>query len=811
MRRKTVKQLSRIIVLLTVLSLVSGCALNITPNDAVIEEPTTEFPSKVEPLKLVPTVFNVELRQSYSAETTMAVDVLDDVTGLTYNISRYDLAKTAENRYSATLMLPLGGEVKYRYISTFPIEQPEATATGTTVIYRSAAIGERTEINDIVAGWPELGYEGEIGKLTGIVSDKTTNDPLPDILVSVAGYQTFTDMTGRFNLDNVPTGIHNLVASSIDGSFRTFQQQANVVAGLSTPAVIKIEALPEVTVTFEVTLPEEAIGAPIRLAGNLYQLGNAFTDLTNGVSTIASRMPLLSRMEDDRYTFQVKLHAGNDLRYKYTLGDGFINAERDKDGQLLVRRFIVPDRDVTIQDEVFTWRQNEAEPINIQISVPDETPAGDSISIQFKQETWLQPIPMWPMGANRWMFLLFSDGSTSQSMYYRICRNDQCELAYDEASFSSPIAVGDGKSGANQHTVTAWHLWQADGNLASIDPEAVTTPREQLSGVEFISQYHPSYINRYRTIFPELKQMGISWIIFTPSWKVTEVASLPYLDPDPGKSMLITDLEELVKLAKEYGFSVGLYPQLSFTTTAADWWASSQRTALWWQQWYVEYERFLMNYAQFAEIFGVDQLIISGAEVAPSLPSALITTATNAGTPKNSEKLWTDLIINLKKYYQGSLLWGLPVDQGEIPNYSFYEKLNGFYFELQSQPDDYTFYDQTTVNEYLNSTIHNFQDGYDLPVYFGLNAPSLSASATACESADCLISPFDNRYSASDVDLLGQENFYDTYEAALLNLEWVKGVCTRGFFPIVQLNDFSSSVYGKPAMDSIWRLNTQSQ
>ena len=90
---------------------------------------------------------------------------------------------------------------------------------------------------------------------------------------------------------------------------------------------------PLVKVTFTVTVPQEnVVGVPIRLAGNLYQTGNTFADLVGGISTIASRMPLLTLQSDGRYTLTLSLPAGTDFRYKYTLGDGFWNSEQTSEG-----------------------------------------------------------------------------------------------------------------------------------------------------------------------------------------------------------------------------------------------------------------------------------------------------------------------------------------------------------------------------------------------------------------------------------------------------------------------------------------------
>jgi hypothetical protein len=124
---------------------------------------------------------------------------------------------------------------------------------------------------------------------------------LADCLVAVAGYLTFTDMTGRFFFDHVPEGVHTLTVQSLDGRYQVFQQQANIIADLSTPAVVVMTPLPEVTVKFVVSLPEEALSAPVRIAGNLYQLGNIYSKLEESQSTLAARMPLLTRMVDGRY------------------------------------------------------------------------------------------------------------------------------------------------------------------------------------------------------------------------------------------------------------------------------------------------------------------------------------------------------------------------------------------------------------------------------------------------------------------------------------------------------------------------------
>ncbi|MBP6068865.1 MAG: hypothetical protein KA465_01240 [Anaerolineaceae bacterium] len=799
MKPKTVRQVTMYLCIITVLGFLSGCALSIVPKtEKPVETPLT-LPARLEEPEQVPVVFNAELRRSYSDDTIIAIEVLDELSGLDRNINRYELTKVEENHYAGTLLLPRGEIIKYRYVSTFPISQPEAAADGSTVIYRSMTVLENTTIKDIIAGWPELPYEGDLGKLTGIISDQRTKQPLADILVTAAGYQTITDATGRFDFNQIPVGAHNISAISIDGAYISYQQEANIMANLSTPAVIAMTPLPEVNVTFIVRVPDQAIGAPVRLAGNLYQMGNVYADLSNGRSSLASRMPILSRLDDDKYSLQIKLHAGNALVYRYTLGDGYLNAERAKDGKLVTRRIIIPDHDVTIEDEIASWGVAGVEPITIKVTVPAETPAEDSIFIQLQQGTWQQPLPMWPMGNNQWMILLFLNPEARQNTQYRICRNAECDLAYDEASYATPIALADITANTSLHTVSNWHAWQPQ--LGSTQDSFRFGNDTELIGVEFINDYQPSDLNRYRDSLQELKQSGFNWVVFTPTWKVGISNNLPQLSPNLSQSMLMMDLADLVQLAKESGFTVGLYPRLDFSMDSAEWWQNSKRDALWWQQWYQEYERFVISYTQFAANTKVDQLILGGVDISASLPGGVETTIDNKGTPKNADQLWEALLQKVNQYYPGRLLWALPVGESELPKYTFYDQIDGFYLQFQPPADNYSGYDPQTVDSTLNNIAANFQRSLDDKQYFaGLNAPALSADDFTCPSADCLISPRASAYNAYPANLDTQLNFYRTYLSALSQRSWVQGTSSRGFFPVVKLHDFSSSIYGKPAM-----------
>jgi len=290
----------RILIGITCLALV-GCSLQILPAGEQPSATESAFPHRVQDSEMVNVTISTTLSSAYSPESKLAIDVLDEVSGLNHNVQRFPMQTSENGTFQATLQLPLGAVIHYRYVSTAPLEIVEYTPNGEPVVYRSLLVTRNAQIKDSISAWPEKPYIAGVGKLNGIVTDSDTDQPLADVLITVAGLQSFTDMTGRYYFENLPVGVHNLVAHTLDGSYLTFQQQANVVEGLATPAVIKLQAAPEVQGTFTVSLPNDAIGAPIRVAGNIYQLGNTFTDKQTGLSSNASRMPMMTPLGDGRY------------------------------------------------------------------------------------------------------------------------------------------------------------------------------------------------------------------------------------------------------------------------------------------------------------------------------------------------------------------------------------------------------------------------------------------------------------------------------------------------------------------------------
>ncbi len=251
----------------------------------------------------------------------------------------------------------------------------------------------------------------------------------PDILVTAGGAQMLTDSAGRFELDGLRGGDHNLVAYALDGAYQTFQQGATVAENQSTPVQIQMKPTQMVNVIFTVSVPDSTQrGVPLRLAGNFLQLGNTFSDLQGGLSTVADRMPVLSPLPDGRYSVSLFLPAGAHVDYKYTLGDGFWNSEFTSTGQYVTRSLIVPSTNMAVDDIVQSWQAGPNAPILFEVTVPANTPPGDSIYIQFNSFGWTPPIPMWSKGNNQWAYKLYGPLNIIGSFSYRYL--PQCPVRF---------------------------------------------------------------------------------------------------------------------------------------------------------------------------------------------------------------------------------------------------------------------------------------------------------------------------------------------------------------------------------------------
>jgi hypothetical protein len=312
------------------------------------------------PMPAAEVIFSATVPEGTPPEAEVAIVLLDEVTGMAYNQQFYSMVRISDRLWQVRLTPTAGALLRYRYKRLGPEPAEEIDFYGRRVSSRVALITGPGEMDDVITAWADAPYGGPTGRVTGQLVSSEAGQPLAEMLINIDGRETYSDGEGRFRIDGLPPGLHRVTAYSSDGSYRTAQQGAQVAADSATPARLALAAAKPIQATFQITVPEDTTpGVPVLFAGNQRHLGELYTELPDGLSTSRYRMPRLVYVDPTHYILLATLFEGMDLRYKYTLGDGLWNAERDSNRKMMTRTLIVPDHDITIQDTVATWDSGE--------------------------------------------------------------------------------------------------------------------------------------------------------------------------------------------------------------------------------------------------------------------------------------------------------------------------------------------------------------------------------------------------------------------------------------------------------------------
>jgi hypothetical protein len=810
----------RILSFITILALTSqACAISLLewPSFPTASPQNPNIPAgpTATPAPRAEVTFTVRLPEPLAPNEILAVSVLDEVTGLALNPVDYQMTPVDSTAYTVVLAIPDQAIIKYRYIRRGASQVAEDTNSDGNIRYRLVHVNGPTQIVDTLNSWIDRPVNTLSGNIFGTVVNADNGVPIPDIMVTAGGVQTQTDSAGRFQLTGLRGGTHNLVAYALDGTYQTFQQGATVAENQGTPVDIRMKTAQLVNVIFTVSVPQNTQrGVPLRLAGNLLQLGNTFGDLRGGLSTVADRMPVLTPLPDGRYSVSLFLPAGASIEYKYTLGDGFWNSEFTSEGRYLTRQLIVPAQNITIEDTVQSWQTGPNSPILFEVTVPSDTPLSDIIYIQFNPYAWTPPIPMWSLGNNRWAYKLYGPLNIVGSLGYRYCRNAQCDSA-DDAQTAGDSAHGRtvSPSIAAQDiidTVNQWVWPQTSGSPTLVAVEIPSRGTGFMAGVEFQSFYDPQTPTFNQYALQNVQAIGSNWVILTPSWTYGHNNPLIFSE-QPGRDAFWLDTVTSVSQARALNLNAALFPQARFGTNAADFWRTAPRDSAWWGNWFDHYRALAVHFADLASLSGAQALVIGGDWIAPALPSGKLADGTPSGVPADAEARWKNVIAELRQHFRGQVLFALPYDTSvnEAP-VNILIDTDAVYLlwfaKLSDQPNPSKADMTAEAGRLLDNNVFTVQTQVNKPVIIALSYPSSTYSATGCipnGSGGCLYWTALSRPNADigtvNLDLQQQVDIYDAVFSAANARPWVSGLVSRGYYVPV-----AASIHGKPAADVLW-------
>jgi len=775
---------------------------------------------------MVEVTFYVQIPLNTPDGEIIYLSTLDEVTGLGVNATAHPMEPALGNTnldqgliYQATITVPQHTIIKYRYTRQNQYAVIEHTQDDEQVRYRIAKADNQLELRDVVSKWSDTSYYWpDPGRISGIISDSTSGEPVPGMLVVGGGVQAFTTASGSYMLPGLPPGVHNLVVYAPDGSYHEIQQGAEVASQANTEANLSITPRDFVDVTFLVSTP---IGTPensIRLVGNLYQLGNTYGNLPGGMNTIPSRMPRLTSAGENQYGIIMSLPVGAEIRYKYTLGDGFWNAEHSEDGSFKIRRFIVPEYPIQFNDDVLTWKSGTKDSITFDLWTPENTPAGEYISIQFNPYGWTTPLPMTEVAPNHWVFILFSPFDILSDLTYRYCRQGECGIA-DDAATSGEYPEGRTVSPSAEpqyiaDSVENW-AWLQSAPFDATPPLPPITPRDEnfITGIEFMPGSKPADSDQMASAIPDIAVLNSSLVILTPTWSFTH-KNPPVIEPNPNQDPLWIDLNAMTRIADSEGLKVAVHPQPHFPEEPADWWMSAPLDFSWWNSWFDQYHAYAIHFAETAQIQGADMLILGGDWLNPALPGGKLENGDPSGVPADSGLRWIEIMNDVNARYSGTIAWtmSLPSD-GSLPDH--FEHVDQVH--LNWNPD-IAITSETTLEELINTAnlsldgeIYDFWMSWLKPDSKGLVMRVLYPSASGwnpgclhsdtdqpCYPVSAFMSPAPS-ISDYETGFSEQALAYQVYLSTIPKKSWISGIISQGYYAPAVLHDKSISIHGKPA------------
>ena len=788
---------NKFIPLTIILLLASSCTLNIP----FFEKEYSQN------LPLAEVVFEAQVPSSFAPDYRLYIELLDDVSGFDLNRTRYEMQNREGNIYFVRIPLVIGSVVKYRYIiETANFAALEQLTSSEEVYFRMQYINHPKVVKDLITGWGENVYEGKTGELSGYIIDSSNNSPIPNVLLCINGMQTFSASDGSYLIKNIPEGQFNIVALHPNGSYQTFTQEAIIAMDATTPAIFDMHPSKYVTVQFDVKPPKNQIkGLPIRLVGNIHYLGNTFTKLPGNTSIVANRAPMLQIDNNGNYLLSIQLPAGFDLRYKYTLGDGFWNGELFSEGSNRTRQFIVPDEDTTIRNYILGWNDPDFEPINILVIVPSYTPVNDVISIQFNPYTWMPPIPMWKIDDTVWQYILYNPPELLDKTTFRICRNDQCGVADDittAGNNSSGYSLSNTKN--IEYSIENWKYLFTQNIPYDLTIENIPMRNSLFkAGIEIDHHYQLSWNPFYSQTIIDIGVNNGNWIILTPTWTVTG-ANSDTIRLNPSNDIMIFDLFEQVETIKQTDMGYAIYPILNLPSGDNFFWANVDKSYSWWHSWFAQYRNFILHFANLAAQTGAQSLIIGGNDLMPILQTD------SYNVPTDMKEKMNSLIQDIRIRYSGEIVLAVPYSS-YLPDLPQWAQQMDSYYVLYSTPLSST--ESPTIDELtgrvaqiIDNELYAFYSKYQKPIIIGISYPSIEGSASLCvreqefcEQPNSIVSVQRDYQPEPEISLIDQADLYLAFLRVISHRNWIHGFVSRGYYPPVKLTDFSSSIHGKPA------------
>ena len=184
MEKSNFKLFTKFFILAVSFSLfISSCSL--IPAETPIENTNENIKQYRQELPYTEFEFKLSIPKPIQSE--IVFEMVDDITGIELNPTRYVMEKIDDNHYQLILPVQIPSLIKYRFYKNngLPIYE---TNTGNQIIeYRMAYITAPGEINNLLTNWSDEQYAYSYGRISGQAINSETQSPIPNALVVVGG------------------------------------------------------------------------------------------------------------------------------------------------------------------------------------------------------------------------------------------------------------------------------------------------------------------------------------------------------------------------------------------------------------------------------------------------------------------------------------------------------------------------------------------------------------------------------------------------------------------------------------------------
>lgn len=769
--------------------------------------------------------FSVTLKNPLEENHSMAIQFANALTG-EYTLENTILMENVDELHNRLILsLSTHTILQYRYVQIDTKNKLiiETDVNGFEINSRFYFPIHSALIIDHVYNWTKNPLEMVSGRIHGVLTAEDGITPIEGAIVSGGGQNTVSAVDGSFNLNALLTGKHTITIFLPDFEYQPFAQEAVVAENMATPVNISLKESKMVLVNFHVQTSEDTpLNIPISISGSIPSLGKTYCILENPCANLPEKTPDLTPNGDGTFSYSAYIPMGFNLTYHYTIGNEHFNIEHTAKGLPVYRSMQVSEEGSieVVYDEIASWSDGNYKELWFDVQLPAHTPKNEIISIQIRErgaELWTAPIPIWKISDDLWGYRI-SSVADIEEIEYRYCRNSLCGkysgLATDQDSPLKKIAFSK-KNKQSKLDEINW-LWLHEEMHNDYDLSQLSYQPNQnkmLKGIG-ISPAYTSALEQYLySNIGEVSKMNGDTLVFSPTWTVTHNTP-PTMNEMAGSDMPVETLENLIKIAKNAGYTVILYPQLNYVQETSYWWFSAPINDAWWTVWFEQYEQFVSHFATIAQRNGIDIFVLGADNILPALPQQTLPNGNEINHPKNIAQIWKDVLKHTRINFDGEVFWATNSTAIQTMPTTLKNNADGVYLLWADKlaKNDSANLDILTEHavQNLSLALQNIVDYSNLDVLIAIGYPSANGAANACVIAaddSCLdgfeISPIMPFLVSSASNFEIQNTLYIAMFQAINQFEMIDGIITSNFFNAVRMQEKSASVNGKPAEETV--------